>query len=260
VPTYRLIVEYDGTDFHGFQFQPGLRTVAGVLERPLSAIFAEDVAVAAAGRTDAGVHATGQVVSFAAKRAFPVERLALALNASLPSDVSIRAAALAPDGFSARFDARERIYEYVILNRPMPSAVLRRWTHHVHRPIDDALLARAGRDLVGRHDFIAFCGVVPELGGTERTVNAFEVEREGEIVRVRIAAESFLHRMVRIAVGTVVEIATGRRAPDDIPAILASRDRRRAGPTAPPSGLFLAGARYADFDSYARPLLACAAG
>lgn len=260
MPTYRLTVEYDGTDFHGFQFQPDLRTVAGALEGALAPLFHEQVSVAAAGRTDAGVHATGQVISARTQRDFPVERLALALNASLPTDVTVREAAVVQDDFSARFDARERVYEYLIWTRATPSAVVRRWTHHVYRPIDDALLARAGEDLIGTHDFMAFCGVLPELGGTVRTVNAFEVEREGDLVRVRIAAEGFLHRMVRIAVGTAIEIATGRRDPAEIPAIIASRDRRRAGYTAPPSGLFLAGARYAGFDSYSKPRVAMTTG
>lgn len=200
------------------------------------------------------MHASAQVVSFKSKKEFPVGRLALALNATLPSDVSVREAEIAPNGFSARFDAYERIYEYLILNRPMPSAVLRRWTHHVHRPLDAGLLERIGQDIVGTHDFMAFCGVHPEFGDTERTVNSFRAERDGDIVRVHIAAEGFLHRMVRIAVGTAVEIATGHRE-EDIASILASRDRRRAGYTAPPEGLFLAGVRYADFETYVRPAL-----
>jgi tRNA pseudouridine38-40 synthase len=256
VPTYCLVVEYDGTDFHGFQFQPQLRTVAGTLEGALCALFHAEISIAAAGRTDAGVHATGQVISFKSPRQFPIERLPIALNATLPHDVSVREAAFAEKGFSARFDAYERIYEYIILNRPMPSAVLRRWTHHVHRPIDDELLARIGQEYVGTHDFLAFCGVLPEFGGTERTVNSFEVERHGDLLRVRIAAEGFLHRMVRIAIGTAIEIATHRRPPDEIPTIIGSKDRRRAGYTAPASGLYLAGVRYRTFDSYARPELA----
>ena len=254
MPTYRLVVEYDGTDFHGFQFQPQLRTVAGVLEGALCSLFHTEIGIAAAGRTDAGVHASGQVVSFKSKKEFPVGRLALALNATLPSDVTVREAELAPDGFSARFDAYERIYEYLILNRATPSAVLRRWTHHVHRPIDAGMLEHIGREFVGTHDFLAFCGVHPELGGTERTVNSFRAERDGDIVRIHIAAEGFVHRMVRIAVGTVIEIATGRLE-GDVASIIASRDRRRAGYTAPPEGLFLAGVRYADFEAYARPSL-----
>lgn len=230
--------------------------MAGVLEGALCALFHTEIAVAAAGRTDAGVHATGQVVSFKTPRQFPVERLGLALNATLPNDISVREADFAANEFTARFDAYERVYEYIILNRAMPSAVLRRWTHHVHRPIDDALLARIGQEFLGTHDFLAFCGVLPEFGGTERTVNAFEVERDDEIVRVRIAAEGFLHRMVRIIMGTAIEIATHRRPPDEIPTIIASKDRRQAGYTAPASGLYLAGVRYSTFDSYHRPALA----
>ncbi|MGH7659498.1 MAG: tRNA pseudouridine(38-40) synthase TruA [Vulcanimicrobiaceae bacterium] len=253
--TYRLVVEYDGTDFHGFQYQPQLRTVAGALEGALCSLFHTEISIAAAGRTDAGVHATGQVVSFKTAKEFPVERLALALNATLPPDVSVREAGIAPTGFSARFDAYERIYEYLILNRGMPSAVLRRWTHHVHRPLDEEELARVGRDFVGTHDFVAFCGHSPEAGGTERTIHAFDVEREGDIVRIRIAGEGFLYRMVRIAVGTAIEIVTGRRE-DDVAGIIASRDRHRAGYTAPAEGLFLAGVRYADFETYWRPGLA----
>jgi tRNA pseudouridine38-40 synthase len=259
VPTYRLVVEYDGTDFHGFQYQPQLRTVAGAVEGALCSLFHSEISIAAAGRTDAGVHATGQVVSFKSSREFPAERLALALNATLPPDVSVREAGIAPDGFSARFDAYERIYEYLILNRAMPSAVHRRWSHHVHRPLDEAELAKIGRDFVGTHDFVAFCGVMPEIGGTERTIHAFDVEREGDIVRIRIAGEGFLHRMVRIAVGTAIEIATGRRD-EDIAAIIASRDRHRAGYTAPPEGLYLAGVRYPDFETYWRPGIAYVGG
>ena len=170
--------------------------------------------------------------------------------------MSVREAALEADGFSARFDALARTYEYLILNQPLRSAVLRRWTHHVHRPIDDGLMLDAARELLGTHDFVAFCGVLPDFGGTERTIQTIECERAGSLVRVRIAADGFLHHMVRVVAGTLVEIATGRRDPGDIPAILAARDRRRAGYTAPASGLFLAGVRYPGFDSYARPELA----
>ncbi len=249
MPTYRVVVEYDGTLFHGLQFQPEERTVAGELQRALGVLFDEPIGISAAGRTDAGVHASGQVISFASARTFPIERLALALNANLPPDCSVRYAGFAPDGFSARFDAIERTYRYRIVNRPFPSALRRGVTHHVFRPIDLDAMRSAARDLVGQHDFIAFCGVLPERGGTIRTVHAVEIERDGDEVVLRIAGQGFLHRMVRISVGTLVEIATGRRTAGDIPAILASRDRRRAGYTAPAAGLCLAGVRYPDFDS-----------
>lgn len=168
----------------------------------------------------------------------------------------MREAALVSEDFSARFDALARTYEYLILNQPLRSAVLRRWTHHVHRPIDDERLHEAAHALLGTHDFVAFCGVLPEFGGTERTVQAIECERDGALVRLRIAADGFLHHMVRVVAGTLVEIATGRREVTDISVILDSCDRRRAGYTAPASGLFLAGVRYPGFDSYVRPELA----
>jgi tRNA pseudouridine38-40 synthase len=253
LPTYRVVVEYDGTRFSGLQFQPEERTVAGELQRALSALFAEPIRISAAGRTDAGVHASGQVISFTSARDFPEGRLVLALNANLPADLSARDAAVVADDFSARFDARARIYVYRILNRPFPSALARRFAHHVYQPIDLELMRAAARDVLGEHDFVAFCGVLPERGGTVRTIYAIDIARSGDDVLVRIEGAGFLHRMVRIVVGTLVEIASGRREADDIPAILASRDRRRAGYTAPAAGLTLVGVRYDGFDSERQP-------
>lgn len=247
-----MVVEYDGTDFAGLQFQPELRTVAGELERALSALFDEPVKIVAAGRTDAGVHASGQVVSFTSARAFPVDRLPYALNATLPNDLSTRHAAIVADGFSARFDALERTYVYRILNRTFPSAVSARFAHHVWQPLDLDRARRAAADLVGQHDFAAFCGVRPENGGTTvRTVHGVDLHRTGELVEIRVAGLGFLHRMVRIMVGTLIEVGTGRR-PADVPRILATGDRRQAGYTAPACGLALVGVRYAGFDSEAR--------
>ena len=249
--TYRAVVEYDGTNFHGLQFQSEVRTVAGELERVLSALFAEPVAISAAGRTDAGVHATGQVVSFHTSREFPRGRLALALNGNLPRDVSVRQAEIVDDGFSARFDALARAYEYRILNRAMPSATTRRFAHHVHRPLDLDRARHAAEALLGEHDFVAFCGVLPERGGTVRNIHSIDIDRRGDLVTLRLTGSGFLHRMVRITGGTLVEIAAQRRDPDDIPAIIASKDRRRAGYTAPACGLTLVGVRYPGFDSEA---------
>lgn len=226
-----------------------MRTVAGELERVLSALFAEPVAISAAGRTDAGVHASGQVISFRSAREFPRGRLALALNGNLPRDVSVRHAGVVDDGFSARFDALARTYEYRILNRALPSALERRFAHHVHRPLDLDRARHAAAALVGEHDFVAFCGVLPERGGTVRQIHSIGIERRGDVVTLRLTGSGFLHRMVRIAVGTLVEIAAGRRDPDDVPAIIASRDRKRAGYTAPACGLALVGVRYGEFDS-----------
>jgi tRNA pseudouridine38-40 synthase len=247
---YRAVVEYDGTAFNGFQYQPELRTVAGAVESALSRLFDQPVKVTAAGRTDAGVHATGQVISFTAHDAFPTERLALALNSALPADLSARDAARVAGGFSARLSAVERMYTYVVLNRREPSAPMRRWSHHDHRVLDLERLARAAGDLVGTHDFISFCGVLPEHGGTVRTVHALDVARDGDTLLLQVRGNGFLHRMVRTIAGTLLDVAAGRREADSMPAVLAARDRRAAGPTAPPQGLFLTGVRYPEFTSY----------
>lgn len=226
-----------------------MRTVAGTLTDALSGLFEQPLRLTVAGRTDAGVHALGQVVSFAAHARFPSERLAIAANARLPRDCSVRETARVFDGFSARSHALERCYRYVVLNRATPSAVLQRFAHHDHRSLDlDAMRAVASL-LVGRRDFASFCAVRPEVGGTVRELRAVEIARDGERLCFELRANGFLHRMVRIVVGTLLAVGAGERKPEDLSAILAARDRRLAGPTAPPQGLFLVGVRYPDFDS-----------
>ena len=253
MPTYRLVVEYDGSAFHGLQFQPALRTIAGSLESALSHLFHAPVKITAAGRTDAGVHATGQVVSFSAVRAFPIERLALALNANTPADLVVHDAAVVDDGFSARFDALERTYDYLILNRAFPSAVWRARAWHVPRPIDDARFRAAAAPLVGEHDFITYCGELPARGGTVRAVHAIDLARRDDLLRVTVRGNAFLHRMVRVMVGTLTACATGSRDAGFAERALRARERGAAGPTAPAHGLYLAGVRYAGFDTY-RPV------
>ena len=231
-----------------------MRTVAGVLETALARLFGGSVKIAAAGRTDSGVHACGQVVSFTTSRSFPLERLAVALNSCLPADVSIREAVPAPPEFSARFSAVERTYVYAIQARAQPSALLARRAWHVWSPLDAATMAAAAEVFVGTHDFRSFCGVPPENGVTARTVARLSVEPHGDLLKVCVAADGFLHHMVRTIVGTLVECATGRRPASGLGAVLAARDRRAAGITAPPHGLYLAGVRYRDgYDSYADP-------
>jgi tRNA pseudouridine38-40 synthase len=247
--TYRVVVEYDGTDFCGFQFQPELRTVAGELETALSRLFAHPVKVTVAGRTDAGVHAAGQVISFVAHDAFPVDKLSIALNTSLPADLSARDAARVAADFSARNSAQERRYTYAVVNRRDPSAVLRRFAHHEYRPLDLAPMHEAAAGLTGEHDFVTFCGNLPDRGGTVRTLDAIDIEREGELVRFHFRGGGFLHRMVRIIVGMLLDVGAGKREPADVAAMLAARDRRVAGPTAPPQGLVLAGVAYPGYSS-----------
>jgi tRNA pseudouridine38-40 synthase len=253
VPTYRLVVEYDGSAYHGLQYQPApLRTIAGELEAALSRIFREPVKITAAGRTDAGVHATAQVISFRAERDFPAERLALAVNGNTPPDLRVVDVAQVADAFSARFDALERSYDYLILNTRFPSALWRERAWFVIPPLDDVRLAEAARPLIGQHDFVSFCGELPERGGTERTLNAIDVERRGEHVRLTVRGRGFLHHMVRVIVGTLVDSAT-THAVGFAAEALAARDRRAAGTTAPAHGLYLTGVRYPDF-AVSRPV------
>ncbi|MDB5026505.1 MAG: tRNA pseudouridine(38-40) synthase TruA [Candidatus Eremiobacteraeota bacterium] len=256
VPTYRLVVEYDGSAFHGLQYQPALRTVAGALEDALSRLFHEPVKITAAGRTDAGVHATGQVISFSAERSFPIERLALALNASTPRDLAIRDAELVHDRFSARFDALERVYDYLILNRGFTSALWRARAWHVPRAIDDARFRAAAEPLLGEHDFVTFCGEAPERGTTVRDIQEITLTRRDDLLRITVRGRSFLHRMVRVLVGTLVGCSTGYRDVDFARRALEARDRSAAGETAPAHGLYLAGVRYDGFDTYRSPEIA----
>lgn len=250
----RAVVEYDGTDFCGLQYQPAVRTVAGELERVLSQVLQHEVKITAAGRTDAGVHATGQVISFKTATAFPFDRLAIALNSALPKDVSVRDVAIAGDDFSARFSAVERAYVYAIYNRREPSPLFARHAYHAWRQIDLDAFLEGAQHLVGEHDFRSFCGMLPESGPTIRTVKLLQAQRRGDVMRVEIRADGFLHRMVRTIVGTLAECGMGRRNPAEIPRILKARDRAAAGLTAPPQGLYLAGVRYKNgYDSYKEP-------
>jgi tRNA pseudouridine38-40 synthase len=212
------------------------------------------VKVTGAGRTDSGVHATGQVVSLRTAAAFPFERLTLAANTELPPDLSVRDAGIAPADFSARFSALERTYVYVILNRRERSPLSSRYAYHVWLPLDAAAMQAAAAPMIGEHDFRSFCGMLPESGPTLRTIRAIEIERRGDLVRIEIRADGFLHRMARNIVGTLVECGTGRRDPASVTSTLVSLDRSAAGMTAPPQGLYLAGVRYADgFDSFREP-------
>ncbi len=228
-----------------------MRTIAGELEGALSRLFDRPVKVTCAGRTDAGVHASGQVISFVSHDAFPIDKLAIALNTSLPYDLSARDAARVGRDFSARNSALARQYTYAILNRRHPSAVLRRTAHHDYRELDFDAMRAAAAHLIGEHDFVTFCGVLPDRGGTVRTLDAIAIERDGDLVRVHYDGGGFLHRMVRVMTGTLLDVGAGRYAPEDVARMLAARDRRAAGTTAPACGLSLVNVVYPDFESRA---------
>ncbi len=235
----RLVVQYDGTDFAGFQFQPEQRTVQGVLQEALSKLLGEKIQVCGASRTDAGVHACGQVVSFKTECAIPLERIVPALNALLPRDLAAMEVAEAPEHFHPRYQARRKYYVYRILNRPLPSPFIGRYAWHVPQPLNVAAMQQGAAHLTGEHDFAAFCAAGGSAKTTVRTLYELSVERQGDIIEVKASGNGFLYMMMRIIVGTLVEVGLGKRPAEEMAAILASRDRRRAGPTAPPHGLTL---------------------
>lgn len=230
-----------------------MRTVAGVLETSLSELLGEAVKVTGAGRTDSGVHATGQVVSLSTGARFPFDRLGLALRSALGQDCCVRDIAVVPEAFSARFSATERTYVYAIRNRPEPSALAARYAYHVAGSLDLAAMRAAAGPLLGEHDFRAF-STAEATEPTLRRLLRLQIDHQADFLRVEIVADGFLHRMVRVIVGTLVECGLGRRRPAGVREILQGRDRTAAGTTAPPHGLYLAGVRYRDgYDSFAEP-------
>jgi tRNA pseudouridine38-40 synthase len=239
---YRLVLEYDGTDFHGWQRQPGDRTVQGEVEAVLGRMYGRGVAITGAGRTDAGVHALGQVASCRLDDRFDAATMLRAMNALLPDDVQVRSIEPAEDGFDARRWAKGRVYRYVLARRP--SAVGRRFTWHPRYRFDVERMAEASECLKGLHRWTAFCRRDPEEERYESEVHWVRWEEAEETVRFEIAAIRFFHNMVRILVGTLVEVGRGAMTPDDFRRILESEDRGLAGPTAPPRGLFLVRVEY----------------
>ncbi len=251
----RAIVRYDGTDFFGFQRQRNAPTIASALEGVLTELFHRPTSIICAGRTDAGVHASGQVVHFAAPQAFPLERLSIAANSLLPQAITLHQPHVVANDFSARFDAVKRHYIYLLLNRRERCALRSRFTGHDYHQLDVPVMLAAAQAVCGQHDFRSFCAQLPQSGGTVRTVYGVKIERCNELVRFDIEGNGFLHRMVRVLVGTLLEIGSGRRPVGDIPRILACRDRRAAGMTAEAAGLYLAGVTYPDYSSFTLPSL-----
>ena len=240
-----LVLEYDGTRYHGFQIQAmGVPTVQGELERALRQVTGLATRVAGAGRTDRGVHAAGQVTSFRTRSTLPAGVLQRALNAVLPSDVAVLAAVDVPPEFHARFSARSREYRYTILNRPVRSPLERYFTCHVATPLDVEAMAEAAQELVGEHDFASFAGAGEEEMSTLRRVLVADCHREDAKVFVDMVADAFLPHMVRNIVGTLLRVGMGRLSLAGFREILVARQRSQAGPTAPAHGLCLMRVNY----------------
>ncbi|RKY00330.1 tRNA pseudouridine(38-40) synthase TruA [Candidatus Poribacteria bacterium] len=241
----KLVIEYDGTDFKGWQIQPGLRTVQGVIQDAIKQLTGEDVRLKAAGRTDSGVHAICQVANFFTESKMSTEEMHRALNAILPGDVAIISVEEVDEKFDARYSAISRRYRYTILNRNYPSAIMRNFVYFYPEPLDAELMNKAIKVLEGTHDFSSFRRSGDERSPT-RTVIEAKCWREGDLVRVEIEAKSFLRGMVRAIVGTLLML--NKEKPEDPAArmkeILDARDRSAAGPSVPPHGLCLIKVRY----------------
>ena len=236
----RLLVAYDGTAFHGFAAQVDQRTVAGVLEVALTKVLRADVELAGAGRTDAGVHAWGQVVSFAAPPDVDLDRLRKSLNGMLGPEIVVRSAELVPPGFDARHSAMWRSYRYTIVNRAEPDPFRSRFAWHVPAGLDLGALRLGADPFVGEHNFASFARKGPEGSTTVRRVTASSWHDLGDgILRYDIRATAFCWQMVRSIVGTLVEVGMGKKRPGDILAIMRAGDRAAAGAVAPPHGLCL---------------------
>jgi tRNA pseudouridine38-40 synthase len=236
---FKLVLAYDGTDFHGWQTQPGLRTVQQVLEDAIFALTRQRLRASASGRTDTGVHAAGQVVNFRSDTRLSPDVLPRALNAHLPDDVLVKDAAVVADSFDANRDARRKLYRYVIHDGAVPELFLRRYCHHARHRLDAAAMARAAACLRGTHDFRCFETEWPNRASSVRTVTHLAVNRMGDWIWLDVEADGFLYNMVRAIAGTLLNVGRGYWPEDEIEAILSAGDRTRAGPTAPAKGLFL---------------------
>jgi tRNA pseudouridine38-40 synthase len=235
----KVVLEYDGRAFSGWQQQSHRRTVEGELKRALRELTGRAHVVYAAGRTDAGAHALGQVCSFRLQGSVPVGRLALALNAHLPPDVSVLSAEPAPEGFHARYSAAWRRYRYVYLDRPARPALERGRCWHLRKVLDVAAMQAAAEPLVGEHDWTSFCSAQePERDRTRRMRRA-SVRRRAPFVELELEAEGFLRGLARGIAGGLAEVGLGRRRPEWMAEVLKARDRRHAPKTAPAGGLTL---------------------
>jgi len=240
----KLTVAYDGTAYAGWQIQPSVPTVQAAVEAAWHEITRETIRVTAAGRTDAGVHALGQVVGLATESTRSTADLQRGLNAVLPEDVAIVSVDEAPANFHATYDAKQKTYRYQIHNGRTSDVFNRKFVWHYPRPLNAELMQQAALALVGKHDFAAFESAGSERPDTERTLFAVGVERNADRITIEVTGDGFLYNMVRSIVGTLVEVGKGSRERAWVAEVLASCDRRRAGQTAPALGLFLVSVEY----------------
>ncbi|BDG34231.1 tRNA pseudouridine(38-40) synthase TruA [Saccharococcus caldoxylosilyticus] len=236
----KCTLSYDGTHFSGYQIQPGKRTVQGELERVLEQMHkGKAIRATASGRTDAGVHAYGQVIHFDTFLSLSADQWKKALNAQLPDDIVIKDVQEADPSFHARFSAKAKEYRYKVRIAQERDVFLRNYCYHYPYPLDMEAMRRALRLMEGTHDFTSFCSAKTDIDDRIRTIYQADMAVDQEMLEFRLIGNGFLYNMVRIIVGTILEVGQGKRSADSISTILEAKDRRYAGPTAPPQGLYL---------------------
>ena len=246
MPTIKLTLEYEGTQYAGWQRQPDQPTIQDALETAIKNVTQQTIAVVAAGRTDAGVHALGQVVSFRIDRDMTAYEWTRALNAHLPPDIAVRAVEFPPESFHSRYKAVGKLYRYRIVNRSERPSLERHFVWHVYKRLDDAAMTQAASHLIGSHDFSSFETQPTENDDPICHMHRLTVARDGDRLHIDAYADRFLKQMVRSIVGTLIDVGLGRIPPDAMRDILLARDRSRAGKTAPPQGLCLMHVDYRD--------------
>lgn len=235
-----ITVAYDGTDYHGWQYQPGSKTIEGELNRCLSELLNEEIQVIGSSRTDAGVHAMCNMAVFDTTARIPADKFPYALNVRLPEDIRVQSGREVEADFHPRHIDTIKTYEYHILNSQFEVPIKSRYTHHVYVPLDVEAMNSAGKVLIGEHDFTSFCSVNAQSETRVRTITDLEVYREGLEVIIKVSGTGFLYNMVRIIAGTLIEVGRGHYEKEKVEQMLMACDREAAGPTAPAKGLLLA--------------------
>ena len=240
----RLKVAYDGTNYCGWQVQPNEVTVEGVLNETLSELLDEKIEVMGASRTDSGVHADGNYCVFDSETKIPAEKIAYALNQRLPEDITIVKSDEVDSDWHPRYQDSTKTYEYRIVNREMPDPIRRLYAHFTYSKLDVSAMQEAAKHLVGEHDFASFCSAGAQVESTVRTIYSLDIVQNGDEIVITVQGNGFLYNMVRIIVGTLLEIGEGKLSPEDIEGILEAKDREKAGKTAVAKGLKLKEIKY----------------
>lgn len=240
----KLVVAYDGTNYHGWQVQPTGITIEGVLNQALTDLLGETIFVTGASRTDSGVHSLGNVAVFDTVSRIPAQKISYALNQRLPDDIVVQDSCEVALDFHPRHCESRKTYEYKILNRTFPMPLHRYDTYFTYRKIDVEKMQQAARYLAGEHDFKSFCSVHAQVESTVRTIYQLSVVKDEDLIKIRVTGSGFLYHMVRILAGTLLQVGMGERRPEEMAEILAARDRTAAGPTAPACGLTMIGIEY----------------